>query len=135
MSTTNRKVSFNYDKDAEGNISIDSEEDDASLQIKKMKEMTSDTVNSLIISMITRKRLIYKFKDIMLYVIRCFCIRDLQKAKRSNPAAARKHIYLAKAEDKLTHELDIMTLVKSVRSLRLLSQVILSQRNKMLLKF
>jgi hypothetical protein len=114
---------------------MESEEEDAGQKLKNLKRIDKDTVNSLLISMITRKRFLYTFKDMVLYVIRCFCIRDLQSARKKNPKAARKHIYLAKAEDKLTHELDIMTLIKSVRNLRLISQVILSQRNKMLLRF
>jgi hypothetical protein len=37
-----------------------------------------------------------------------------------------KHIYIKKAQDMLTNEFDIMTLLKSNRNLKLVQQVVLS---------
>jgi hypothetical protein len=75
--------------------------------------------------MVTRKRFVYTLKNIFEYMLRCLCYRDLYKM-RKNGHTVKKHIYINKAEDMLTNELDVMTLLKSNRNLKLVQQVVLS---------
>ncbi len=75
--------------------------------------------------MVTRKRFVYTLKNIFEYMFRCLCYRDLYKMRKKGHNV-NKHIYINKAEDMLTNELDIMTLLKSNRNLKLVQQVVLS---------
>ena len=47
----------------------------------------------------------------------------------------RPHFFFQKGEDKLQDELDVVTLVRSIRQIRLVTQAIMSQRQKLMLKF
>ena len=45
------------------------------------------------------------------------------------------HFLFEKATDKLDHELDVVTLLKSIRKLKLMTTALFSQKNRMLLRF
>ena len=47
----------------------------------------------------------------------------------------RKHYHYKEGEDKLFDELDVISLLKAIRRVKLLTQTLLSQRQKLLLKF
>ena len=96
--------------------------------------MHPKNVESIITAMVTRKRFVYTLKNIFEYMLKCLCFRDLYKMRKKGQKV-NKHIYINKAEDMLTNELDIRTLLKSNRNLKLVQQVVLSQRNRMLLRF
>lgn len=69
----------------------------------------------------------------MEYVLKCICLRKESTLKK-NPRL-KPHFYFDKAEEKLQEELDVVTLLKSNRKLNLLTQVLLKQQHRMLLRF
>jgi len=73
---------------------------------------------------INRIRFKYSTKDIIASVFRCIPCRS-RKQLRDN-RNLRSHYYFAKGEDKLQDELDVVTLLKSVRQLRLLTMALLN---------
>jgi len=90
--------------------------------------------------MISRRRFLYTGKDILEYMARCLCLRSVKFLKFSGTReewnqAMRKHYHYKEGEDKLFDELDVVSLLKSMRRVKLLTQTLLSQRQKLLLKF
>ena len=91
-------------------------------------------------NLINRKRFSYSGRDILAFLLRCLCIRSkkLKKFKGSKAEwdkSMRKHYHFNEGEDKLFDELDVISLLKSMRRVQLLSQTFLSQTQKMVLKF
>ena len=69
----NNKVGVDYEGDESDSL------DDEKIQqsIRKANTLDAAGVDSLLVSMVTRKRFVYTFKDILNYVFCCFFIRDL----------------------------------------------------------
>ncbi len=82
---------------------------------------------------LNRKRFNYSAKQIKEYFCRCMCLRDIGKMKSDKNL--EPHYIFAKAETKLKNELDVVRIVKSMRKLKALTQAILSQKHRLLLKF
>ena len=61
--------------------------------------------------MINRERFDYTPKDIMSYILRCLCLKNVDK----NRQKYKKHFFMKKGEEKLKQELDVMQLMKAVR--------------------
>jgi hypothetical protein len=83
-------------------------------------------------NLINRKRFNYKLQDIFEYLIRCMCLRKLKHKKyvgsrRDWDQKIKKHYQFNEGEDKLFDELDVITLLKSMRRIKLLTQTLLSQ--------
>lgn len=57
-----------------------------------------------------------------------------KKTFKKNPEMIKHFIY-DKANDKIEQELDIVNLVRSIRKLRLMTKVMLTERSNILLKF
>ncbi len=87
--------------------------------------MSSKNVGQIMTAMVTRKRFVYTVRNIIEYSLKCLCYRDLYKMRKHGHEVS-KHIHITKAESMLTNELDIMTLLKSNRNLKLVQQVVLS---------
>ena len=91
-------------------------------------------------NLVTRNRFSYRGKDILEYLGRCLCLRSTKFAKFSGTKqewekSLRKHYHYTNGEDKLYDELDVITLLKSMRRVKLLTQTLLTQTQKMMLKF
>jgi hypothetical protein len=82
---------------------------------------------------LNRKRFNYSAKQIKEYFCGCMCLRDIGKMK--NDKNLEPHYIFEKAETKLKNELDVVRIVKSMRKLKALTQAILSQKHRLLLKF
>eukprot|EP00347_Sterkiella_histriomuscorum_P023442 403334623 len=80
-----------------------------------------------------RFRFNYTLKDMLQYLYKCGCCRSHKKLL-FNPKL-KKHALFEKGTEKLMHELDCVTLLKSIRQLKLFTQVFLSQNQKLLMKF
>ena len=65
--------------------------------------------------MVNRIRFIYRPKDIASYVVRCLCLR---KKKLSE---SKREVFFKKGEHKLLSELDVTTLLRSMRKIKLLT--------------
>ncbi|CDW87303.1 UNKNOWN [Stylonychia lemnae] len=98
-----------------------------------LKELRSQDVKDLLRSFIYRMRFTYSYKLLFIYILRCFCCRDLRKSKSHH--SFKMHYLYQKGEEKLGMDLDVVQLVKTLRQFKLLSQAILSQQHRMLLRF
>ena len=78
--------------------------------------------------------MIYGYKEIAHYLLRCKCF-TLKRNKGKTSEYDKKHLLYKKGNDKLGKELDVVNLVKSIRQLRLMAQVLLGPNERMLLKF
>ena len=76
----------------------------------------------------------YTRKDRVRYVFSCFCCRRAHDPKK-RVIYDKKHFLFNKGEKKMYYEIDIITLLRSMRQTRLLAQGILDQRQRTLLKF
>jgi hypothetical protein len=95
--------------------------------LKKKELLSSTDINQILINLISRRRFSYNWRDVFTYVLRCLCIRKTH---------TRDHHFLyQKGEKKLSKELDVISLLKSLRQIKLLTQVTLSQKQKFMLKF
>lgn len=122
--TTNRMDSFISDKSVYDNI------DEALKWKEKLKE---DDVNNVILTLINRKRFKYSASDILAYVYRCMCLRKVKENRRDG--RFKPHFFFKKCEELLNEELDIVSIMKHARLTNMLSQIILNQKQKMLMRF
>ena len=106
-------------------------------QVKSKQSLTENDINTVLISIINRKRFKYTFRDIINYIFRCICFRSKQRLRsnmRQDQSFKKQYIF-QKGTKKLSQELDVLNLLKSIRQIKLLTQVILSQKQKLLLRF
>ena len=94
-------------------------EDTNKKEYKNINSIETIDVENLLLSIITRKRFTYNLKTVFLYFFKCFCLRNIDRNKRLSHF--KKHFLFHKAEDKLMHEIDIITLVKQQRKFKLLA--------------
>jgi len=80
-----------------------------------------------------RIRFKYNTSDVVDSLFKCIPCRTKRSLRMNRNL--RPHYYFSKGEDKLQDELDVVTLLKSVRQLRLLTMALLNQRQKLMLKF
>ena len=86
-------------------------------------------VGKLLLNLINRSRFEYRVRDILEYIAKCVCCRS---AIRDN---YKKHHLYNKCVQKVQHDLDIVNMLKQDRQTKLLSQIVLDQRQKLLLRF
>jgi len=91
-----------------------------------MKQFGDKDAKLVLSNIINRVRFMYRWQEIASYVFRCLCVRR---------AKEKKEHHFNKGKDKLLQELDVITLLKSMRKTKLLTQALLNQRQKMLLNF
>ena len=70
---------------------------------------------------------------ILVYLLRCLCL--MRRKTMAKNKETKMHFLFEKATDKLDHELDVVTLLKSIRKLKLMTTALFSQKNRMLLRF
>jgi hypothetical protein len=104
-----------------------------SLKNSSKKCLLDDEAGLVLTNMISRRRFLYTGKDILEFLARCFCLRSMKFAKFSGPREEwnmimRKHYHYKEGEDKLFDELDVISLLKAIRRVKLLTQTLLSQR-------
>jgi len=80
-----------------------------------------------------RQRFEYTFKDIVMYLAHCLCLRTDDSFKDTH--SLRKHFLFDKASNKFSSELDIVNIVKTLRKFKLFAQAKLDQRHRMVLRF
>eukprot|EP00347_Sterkiella_histriomuscorum_P017701 403348330 len=100
---------------------------------KNKKKINGEDVDNLLLSFLSRMRFNYTLKLIFDYVTRCMCFRNLSRQR--NKQYYKKHYLYQKGEDKMNQELDVIQLVKTLRKFKLVAQAMLSQNNRMLLRF
>eukprot|EP00347_Sterkiella_histriomuscorum_P001486 403371850 len=95
--------------------------------------MTVKDVNMLLEEVLSRKRFRYGVYNTVHYILRCVCCRKPRQLKQK--LEFKQHFFYHKANKKIEQELDVVNLVRSIRKLKLMAKVILSQRSRYLLKF
>jgi len=63
----------------------------------------------------------YVAKDLMVYMSKCFCCRNLKLYRKLYGDNVKKHIYFDRSQRKINRQLDVVNLLKSVRNLRIIS--------------
>eukprot|EP00347_Sterkiella_histriomuscorum_P017330 403349798 len=100
---------------------------------KNATNLSQKEKENLTSTLLRRLRFQYTLKDIFEFIFRCGCF--MKKKNMILKKSMRKHALFVKGEDKLQDELDCVTLLKSIRSLKLLIQVFLNENQKMFMKF
>eukprot|EP00347_Sterkiella_histriomuscorum_P013629 403363988 len=131
----NLKQIFGEEKDQSGSkvIGLSKNNYNTNLQRKlKHEEYLGDQdIDTILMNLIKRKRFNYTIKDITTYIFKCLCLRKQRNFKLNH----KQHFIFQKGEKKLQDELNVVTLLKSIRQVKLLSQALLSQRQNTILKF
>jgi hypothetical protein len=112
------------------------------VQINKFKNTPKDSrspaLKSYILdkcdkSMRERRVLNYKVGDILHYLIWCTQWRSTNSLK--DKERFRDHLYFEIGEEKLIEELEVVNIIKSMRKLKILFNVILNKQQKFMMKF
>ena len=80
-----------------------------------------------------RDRFTYTLRDVWDYIGHCICCKSIKKIKLD--PELKKHIIYKRGSKKLLHELDCITFLKSIRQLKLITQIFLNQNQKLMLRF
>jgi hypothetical protein len=93
--------------------------------------LLEDEAALVLTNIISRRKFLYTGKDILEYLARCFCLRSMKFVKFSGPREEwnrimRKHYHYKEGEDKLFDELDVISLLKLIRRVKLLTQTLLT---------
>ena len=87
----------------------------------KVKERLNDyDVETILLNIINRKRFKYSISDILTYIMKCLCIKNINKNRRIKNKN-KQHFLFEKGEEKLLEELDVVTILKSIRQIKLLT--------------
>ena len=86
--------------------------------------MERSDIYSLFFAFLNRSRFKYSILEILVYMIRCLCIRDISDDRKSK--SYKKHFLFEKAEEKFMKELDVVRIVKTQRKFKMLLQAMLS---------
>lgn len=89
------------------------------MKVKDNKVMDAEDISQILVDLINRHRFNYRPRDILAYIFKCLCCRRKQTLRDSETNL--KHFLFEKAEEKLESELDIITLLKSMRKLKLMT--------------
>ncbi|TNV84898.1 hypothetical protein FGO68_gene5339 [Halteria grandinella] len=102
--------------------------------VNENEELEENFLKSIVDYLLQRTRFSYGYREITHYLVKCRCF-TLQKSKKNLSKNDKQHFLYNKGNEKLERELDVVNLVKSIRQLRLMAQVLLSQNERILLKF
>lgn len=83
-------------------------------------------IDLILRNVINRKKFQYSGVDILAFIARCLCCRKLKLSrfkgtKKEWDASFKKHYHFKEGEDKLSNELDVITLLKTLRKVKLLT--------------
>ena len=82
-----------------------------------------------------RDRSVFKYGYLSIFhYILCWVIWRRNKTMRTK-SKFRDHVYFSVGQEKLHNELDCVTIIKSIRKLRILTQLLLTKKQKFLIKF
>ena len=92
---------------------------DINLKLKNTEQLQERDISTILLTLIHRKRFKYTLIDVLKYIFRCICCRDL-KANRHRKHF-KSHFLYEKCEEALNMELDIVSLLRQARQTRLLT--------------
>lgn len=113
---------------------------DKNLKNNSKKELNENEIYTIVMNIINRKRFKYSIGDIFKYILTCLCFRKLKLKKYVGSIeewekSMKKHYQFNEGEDKLFDELDVISILKSIRRVKLLTQSLLTQQQKTILRF
>jgi hypothetical protein len=88
-----------------------------SRDFKDKKDIKNDDIQSLFFAFLNRARFKYTIGNIVEYLTRCLCIRDLGDNRRNR--SFKRHFLFEKAEEKFMQELDVVRIVKTLRKFKM----------------
>lgn len=96
-------------------------------ELKHRNSLSIRDMQAVMMNILSRKRFVYTMSDIFKFIFTCLCLRKTMKK-------SHHHLY-RKGERKLMEELDVISLLRSMRQIKLLTQVMLNQKQQLLLRF
>jgi hypothetical protein len=92
------------------------------------RSLTNLDLRLILNNLINRMRFHYTWQDITQYVLKCMCCRRKRYHDKSSPNQSlwqKRQATFEKGEHKLWQELDVLTLLRSIRQTKLLTQAML----------
>ena len=99
--------------------------------IKINESLNEADIGQILLNVVNRRRFEYKVRDMIEYLGKFICLRKRGDKKEK----FKKHEMFQRCEEKMEKELDIVNLLKQGRTTKLLTQTMLNQRQKLLLRF
>lgn len=103
--------------------------------VEKNKQVEEYYLKDLLSYFLLRSRLTYGYTEILHYLLNCKCLRRHRKHRYGDDLLSRRQDLYYRGNEKLERELDVINLIKSIRQLRLMGQILLTPSEKLLLKF
>ena len=93
--------------------------------------LSQDDLKLITMNLVNRKRFIYTVKDIVSYVLNCICLKRIKFRKYKGTKeewrkTLKKHYQYDEGEDKLQDELDVVTLLKTIRRVKIISNIVMT---------
>ncbi|CDW91161.1 UNKNOWN [Stylonychia lemnae] len=114
-------------------IQKESRDSQGEYYVSKFGQLEQKEKDQIVEQIFGRLRFKYSFKDILSYLLRFACCLKYKSMMLNQKL--RKHALFDKGQEKLLEELDCVTLLKSIRTLKLFQQVFLNENQKLLMKF
>ena len=102
--------------------------------LNESEQIGGSYIKRILEALLLRTRFIYGYIEILHAIFICKCLKNNKKDKTMTTLERRQVLY-HKGEEKLERELDVVNLLRSIRQLRLMAQVLLGPQERMLLKF
>ncbi|TNV84426.1 hypothetical protein FGO68_gene15845 [Halteria grandinella] len=108
-------------------------EGDLLSMVQNKKKLGQSLIRQIIEFLLQKRtRFEYGYSLLCEYLSKCICLKSKGKLKEYSN---QKHFLYEKGNEKLMMELDVLNLVRSLRQLRLMAQVMMPAKNRLLLKF
>ena len=93
--------------------------------------LSQDDLKLIAMNLVNRKRFMYTVKDIVNYVLNCICLKRIKFRKYKGTKeewrkTLKKHYQYDEGEDKLQDELDVVTLLKTIRRVKIISNIVMT---------
>jgi hypothetical protein len=101
------------------------------LKNSKKQALTPDDIRLVTLNLVNRKRFIYTARDVFHYILHCICLRKVKFRKLNGNREKwrrilKKHYQFEEGEEKLQDELDVVTLLKTIRRVKIMSNIIMT---------
>jgi hypothetical protein len=102
-----------------------------SLKNEKKQALNPDDLRLVTMNLVNRKRFMYTPHDIINYLTHCICLRKLKFKKYKGTKedwrkTLKKHYQFEEGEEKLFDELDVVTLLKTIRRVKIISNIVMT---------
>ncbi|CDW71429.1 UNKNOWN [Stylonychia lemnae] len=102
-------------------------------EYKFKNQIQENDIGNILFAFLNRERFSYAVKDIIHYILKCMCFRNIEENRKRK--IYKKHFLFEKAEEKFMQELDAIRIVKTLRKFKMLAQALLSQKQRLVLRF